>query len=107
MIELLNHKTFLAIAAALGYALATVVMKMISGVPSYTLIVCLAAVLIGTACAEIFLLRQVNLGLAFIAIIATETLLVLSYAFLVGEGLTGKELLGGVFVVTGVALVSF
>lgn len=107
MIELLSHKTFLALAAALGYALATLTMKMISGAPSYTLVACLAAVLIGTAIAEIILLRQVNLGLAYLAIIATETLIVLCYAFLIGEGLTGKEFIGGVFVLTGVALVSF
>ena len=107
MTEVLSNKTALALIAALGYALATFLMKLAAGTPSMVLLAFLAIILMGTVSAEIFLLRQVDLGLAYIAIIATETLLVLCYAFAIGEGLSGRELLGGVFVIAGVALVSF
>ena len=61
----------------------------------------------GTVFAEIALLRRVELGLAYIAIIATESLLVLGYALYVGEGLSSREWLGAGFVIIGATLVSY
>ena len=45
--------------------------------------------------------------MAYVAIIATETVLVLCYSFAIGEGLTRQEMAGAVFVLVGIALVSF
>jgi drug/metabolite transporter (DMT)-like permease len=45
--------------------------------------------------------------MAYVAIIATESLLVLGYAFWVGEGLSGRELFGAGFVMIGAAMVSY
>ena len=67
----------------------------------------IAAVLAGVVAAEILLLRQVALGMAYVAIIATETLLVLAATYFVGQPLSPRELVGGAFVVFGVALASF
>lgn len=107
MLSVMSDKTFLALAAALGYGVATVLIKHVSYGFALLPLVLLVAVLAGTVVSEVLLLRQVELGLAYVAIIATESLLVLGYSFAIGEGLSRQELAGAVFVLFGVALVSF
>ena len=68
-------------------------------------------VLIGTGFAaamqaEIVLMRGIDLGVLYLLIIAIETLIVLSYAFFIGEGLDMKEAAGGVLILAGLAVVS-
>ncbi|WP_323038044.1 5-aminolevulinate synthase [Pararhodobacter sp.] len=104
---ILGDKTVLTIVAALGYGLATVLMKTLSDQSNLILPVMLAMVLIITVLAEIALLRKVDLGMAYVAIIATESLLVFAYAYWVGEGLSSREWMGAGFVITGAALVSY
>ncbi len=104
---LLDEKTLLTIVAALGYGLATILMKILSERVDVLLPAVLATILIATVFAEITLLRKVELGLAYIAIIATETLLILGFALYVGEGLTISEWLGAGFVIIGATLVSY
>jgi drug/metabolite transporter (DMT)-like permease len=104
---LLNDKTLLTIVAAFGYGIATILMKTLSDRMDLILPVILAFVLIATVLAEIALLRKVDLGLAYIAIIATESLLVLGYAFWAGEGLSSRELLGAGFVIMGATMVGY
>ena len=106
MLSVISDKTFLALAAALGYSISTVLIKQYSLNFAYLPAVLLVAVLVGTIAAEVFLLRQVNLALAYVAIIATETVLVLCYSFAIGEGLTRQEMAGAVCVLVGIALVS-
>ena len=69
--------------------------------------VMLAIVLLATVFAEIALLRKVDLGLAYIAIIATESLLVLAYALWIGEGLSVREWTGAGLVIVGATMVSY
>ena len=107
MQSLSGDKTLLTIVAALGYGLATILMKILSDRVDLILAVMLVIVLAITVFAEIALLRKVDLGLAYIAIIATESLLVLGYAFWVGEGLSGREWLGAGFVIMGATMVSY
>ncbi len=102
-----SDKTLLTIVAAFGYGLATILMKNISVRLDLILLVFLAVVLTATALAEIMLLRKVDLGLAYVAIIATESILVLGYAFWVGEGLSAREWLGASFVIVGAIMVSY
>ncbi|NDR59179.1 hypothetical protein [Aliiruegeria sabulilitoris] len=105
--EIASNKTLMAIGAATGYAFATFLMKQAADTVTVTILIAIAVVLAATVAAEIVVIRQVGLGLAYIAIIATETLLILLFAFLVGDALTPREMLGGALVVTGVVIVSF
>jgi drug/metabolite transporter (DMT)-like permease len=103
---IISNKIFLALIAAMGYALATVAMKVSSVTLSLPIVLGLVLVLAAAVVAEITLLRQMHLGLAYIAIIATETLIVLGFAIFIGEGLSLKQLFGGAFVFLGIAMVS-
>lgn len=95
----------LALMAAVGYGLATIGMKLASG--HWTM---LAGILIllgffAAMHAEITLMRDVELGVLYLVIIAAETLIVLGYAFAIGEGLNLRESLGGVMILAGLMVV--
>jgi small multidrug resistance pump len=105
--DLISNKTALAITAGVGYAVATVMMKVAAENTTSLIVGSIFLILAVVVAAEILLLRQMDLGVAYIAIIATETLLVLAATYFVGQPLSAKELAGGAFVVLGVALVSF
>ena len=105
--EFISHKTLMALVAAAGYALATFLMKITAETGNLFPVAAIAVVLCVTVVAEILLMREVDLGLAYIAIIATETLLVLACTFVIGEPLSAREIAGGALVVSGAALVSF
>lgn len=106
-IDLVSNKTALAIAAGVGYAIATLLMKTAADNTTLFVIATIALVLAAVVTAEILLLRQIDLGVAYIAIMATETMLVLAATYFVGQPLSVKELTGGALVVIGVSLVSF
>lgn len=96
----------LAVIAALGYAVATIGMKMASG---HWTIVALALIVLGFVAAtqvEIILMREISLGALYLIIIGIETLVVLTYAFAIGEGLSGRDAMGGAFVLAGLAVIS-
>lgn len=107
VLDLFSNKAFLAIAAGVGYAIATILMKIASEDTTTVVVGAIALMLAAVVTAEILLLRQVDLGLAYIAIMATETLLVLCATFFVGQPLTLRELAGGALVLVGVMIVSF
>lgn len=106
-LDLVSNKTALAIAAGVGYAIATLLMKTASGHTTVLVVGMIGLVLAAVVTAEILLLRQVDLGAAYIAIMATETLLVLAATYFVGQPLSAKELTGGVLVIVGVSMVGF
>lgn len=96
----------LALLAAMGYGVATIGMKLASDtwtVPAMGLI--LLGFFAATQ-AEIVLMRGVSLSVLYLVIIAVETLIVLTYAFSIGEGLSARESLGGVLIFAGLAVVS-
>jgi small multidrug resistance pump len=105
--DFISNKTALAIIAGIGYAVATLMMKMAAENTTALIVGSIFLILAVVVVAEILLLRQIDLGVAYIAIMATETLLVLAATYFVGQPLSFKELTGGAFVVLGVALVSF
>lgn len=106
-LDLISNKTALAIAAGVGYATATLLMKTASDHTTALVVGLICLVLAGVVTAEILLLRQVDLGAAYIAIMATETLLVLAATYFVGQPLSAKELTGGALVIIGVTMVGF
>ena len=103
---LLARPGMLILAAALGYAVATYLMKMAANSGNYAFLAMIAFALLIAVVAEILVLQRMHLGVAYIGIIATETLLVLVLAWIVGEGLSGKDYLGAVLVIAGSLLVS-
>ena len=106
-LDFFSNKTTLAITAGVGYAIATLLMKLASENTTAAVVGAIAIVLVGVVVAETLLLRQVDLGLAYIAIMATETLIVLAATYLVGQPLSPREMTGGAFVIVGIAMVSF
>ncbi|MGY3439163.1 MULTISPECIES: 5-aminolevulinate synthase [unclassified Marinovum] len=96
----------LALLAAAGYGVATIGMKVASD--GWTG-VALGLILVGffaATQAEIILMRSMSLSVLYFAVIALETLIVLTYAFSIGEGLSARESLGGGMILTGLIIVS-
>lgn len=96
----------LILLAAGGYSLATIGMKLGSvslGVAAVTL---MALGLVLAAAAEVVILRTADLGIVYISILAIETLIVLSFAAFIGEGLNLRQISGAAVVVAGLAIVS-
>lgn len=95
----------LALMAAVGYGLATIGMKLASG--HWTMLAGFLILLgfFAAMQAEIVLMRNMELGVLYLVIIAAETLIVLGYAFAIGEGLNLRESLGGVMIFAGLVFV--
>ena len=105
--ELFSAKfTLLAVTAAAGYAIATIGMKLASGQWSALAVGFIALGLLAAVQAELILMRGVNLGVLYLSIIALETLLVLAYAFSIGEGLSFREAVGGGLVIAGLMVIA-
>ena len=104
--ELLDTRLLiLALTAAAGYGLATIGMKIASAQWG---LLALGLILLGFFAAmqaEIILMRGIELGVLYLIIIALETLIVLSYAFAIGEGLNLRESLGGALIFAGLIVV--
>jgi multidrug transporter EmrE-like cation transporter len=94
------------LVAALGYAVATIGMKLASG--NWTLLA-FGLLIFGFFAAtqsEVILMREVDLGVLYLLIIAVETVVVLTYAWFIGEGLGPRDALGGLLVLSGLAVIS-
>ena len=91
----------LVLVAALGYAVATVFMKMAATSQSYPAFVIIALALTAAVIAEVVILQRLSLGIAYIAILATETLIILGFSTLIGEGLAPREMAGAALVLLG------
>lgn len=86
---------------AIGYAIATIGMKILStSITPMGYVLLFSGILIFIF-AEISLLRQSHLALAYIAIIAAETLLVVGYSTVIGEMLSLRQALGAGLVFVG------
>lgn len=104
--DILQTKSFLLIIAAVGYAAATVGMKLSASQIGPLGIALLVAGFLAAAVSEVTLLREASLGVLYLLIIAVETLLVLTYAYVIGEGLSRSQFAGGALVMVGVAMLS-
>lgn len=96
----------LIMLAAVGYSTATIGMKMgssaLTGIAMLVMIIGLAAAIFG----EMAVLRSANLGPIYIAIIGVETLIVLAYAWYIGEAMSLRQISGASLVVFGLFLVN-
>ncbi len=96
----------LVAASALGYAIATIGMKLASSTVSIVALGIIALGLLAATVAEVSLLRRVDLGVIYITIIGVESLVVLGFAALIGEGLDLRRMAGSVLVIAGLVLVT-
>ncbi len=104
--DLVTPRSLLLLLAALGYAVATVGMKLTASQIGPAGIALLVLGFVCATCAEVALMRGLSLGALYLLIIAAESLLVLAYAFVIGEGLSGPQIAGGVLVLAGVAVLA-
>jgi multidrug transporter EmrE-like cation transporter len=96
----------LILVAALGYSTATIGMKMgssaLTGIAIAIMVVGLAAAIFG----EILVLKSSDLGPIYIAIIGIESLIVMLYAWYIGEAMSLRQIGGAGLVVFGLILVN-
>lgn len=104
--DIINLKGLLLLLAAVGYAVATVGMKLSAHQIGPLGIALLITGFLAATLAEVTLMRGLSLGALYLLIISVESLLVLAYAFLIGEGLTGANIAGGALVLAGVAVLA-
>ena len=98
--------TGILLVAALGYAGATIGMKLASGNWTYLALGLLLLGFYAASHSEIVLMRQFDLGVLYLLVIAAETVVVLGFAWFIGEGLGPREVLGGLFVLAGLLIIS-
>lgn len=91
---------------AIGYAVATLGMKLAADQFSTLALALMAAGLTGAAFAEVALLRQASLPVIYLGIIGFETLLVLCIAAAIGDVLSLQQLSGALLVLLGMVLVT-
>lgn len=96
----------LVIVAALGYSVATIGMKMGATALTGAAVAVILAGFIAATLSEVVLLKSADLGIVYITIIGVETLVVLTYAWWIGEGLSLRQLGGAGMVIAGLAMVS-
>lgn len=96
--------SLLVLLTALGYVAATIGMKgaaMGMMLPGLALTVAGFALAFG---AEVLLMRQTTLSVLYVAILGVETVLVLAFAFSLGEGFTMRQGMGAAMVMVGLAV---
>lgn len=95
----------LIVLTAGGHVLATVGMKTTASGGSPAALVLVTLGLAGAVLAEIALLRQANLAMAFVLVSAFEALLVLSFAASLGETLSVVQGCGAAMVLVGLCVI--
>ncbi len=112
MVSLMSYVYFpnsvpaLVCITALGYAMATLGMKLCAGASPTSGSLLIGLGLICAIFAEIALLRVSSLSAVYITIVAAETLLVFAFAASFGEMLTLRQTGGAVLVVLGLVAIS-
>lgn len=92
--------------SALGYAVATVGIKLASSQMTVLAAALVCAGFGAAVLAETALLRTSNLAVIYFMIIAFETLMVLGFATMIGDRLSLPQVTGGVMVLAGMVLVA-
>ncbi|MCR8546316.1 5-aminolevulinate synthase [Salipiger sp. P9] len=105
-LSILPPSPLLILGTAIGYALATVGMKLVSQGHTNPGILLAGLGFLAAFVAKILLMRRADLSVVYIAIIAAETLLVMLYASWIGEGLSLRQTLGALMVLAGLAVVA-
>lgn len=96
----------LIVLSAFGYAIATAGMKLAASGISIAATALMVAGLMAASLAEITLLRQSNLAIIYVCILAVESLLILGLAAFWGDHLNFYQLSGAALVMIGLLLVS-
>ena len=94
----------LSLLTALGYAAATLGMKLASGGTGWIGIAVILSGFAAAAIAEIVLLQRFDLARTYIFIIAAESALVFAAALWLGESMSPARIAGAVLVLTGLTL---
>ena len=97
---------FLILICALAYGLSAVALKHASISPGPAIYAAIAVCFGVAAITEIALLRQLDLGFAYVAIIGAESVLVISFAAMIGEGFGPREAAGAGLVLAGTFLLT-
>lgn len=104
--EFLMRPVFLVLLCATAYASATLAMKAASDAPGVLAVIVIACCLAAAVVGEVMLIQRTHLSLAHVAVIAGETLIVLTVAAFWGDGLGPREWLGAAIVLAGVVVIS-
>ncbi len=105
MFDLILRPPVLIAFCALAYAAATFAMKHFAITPGLVPLFLIAATLCAAVLAEVLLMRQFHIGMVYVGILAAETMLVLIFAWAIGEALSVKQLAGAALVLGGAAMV--
>jgi multidrug transporter EmrE-like cation transporter len=106
MALLMLNPLALALISAVAYAGATLTMKFAAGSVTPLLAILIVALLLTAVAAEIGALRLASLGVIYLTILGSETLLVLLCAMVLGETLGAREMAGAALVLAGTALLA-
>lgn len=90
----------------MGYVVATIGMQLGSSAVTSFAVILMAGGFFAAAASEIVILRTADLGIVYVTITAIETLAILVYAGMIGEGLDFRQMTGAGLVLAGVVLVS-
>ena len=96
----------LILIAGIGYSTATIGMKMGSSALTALAILVMAIGFSGAIFGDIALLRVTDLGPVYIAIIGIESLIVMLYAWYIGEVMSLRQISGASMVIFGLMLVN-
>lgn len=91
---------------AFGYAVASLGTKLASTAVTGVALRAIVLGFVAAALAEVALLRKADLGVIYITIIGVETLIVLAFAALIGEGPDLRTLGGAGLVIAGIAMIA-
>ena len=100
-------QSVLLILVGSSYALATMGMKLVSGIQfAWGGAALILAGLALAASGEIALLKHNSMGQLYLVLVGVETALVLVFALLMGEKFTPRMILGGALIISGMIAVA-
>lgn len=105
MVAIASKPIVLLFICGFAYAAATLAMKATSETPKLLFLAAIVIFLGAAVLLEIIVLQQMDLGTAYIAIIATESLIIVAIAAALGEGLGPREMAGAGLVLAGTMLI--
>jgi multidrug transporter EmrE-like cation transporter len=96
----------LVLLSAIGYAIATIGMKLASNNWTLVAVAIIVAGFVAATLAEVVLLKKADLGVIYVTIVGAETLMVLAFAAAIGEAPDLRTVAGAALVVAGIVLVT-
>ena len=106
MVLIASKPVLLVIICAAAYAMSAVMMAEVARAPHPVLYVLVAIFLGAAAVSEIMVLRHFGLAVTYIAVIGAESVLVVSIATMIGQGMGLRELAGAGLVIAGTLIIA-